>query len=139
FLVYLNIVPRLQSERQVEYAHYFMLACEILFHTVMVHFLGGIMWLGPFAYVFGLIFTNTFLDLKRGFVYASGVATAFLALIVLEATGTIPHYSYLDQSSQRYQDARFVVTTAIGGVGVFFSMYLWVNWVGHQLRRERDG
>ncbi|MCH8902081.1 MAG: PAS domain S-box protein, partial [Chloroflexi bacterium] len=102
-------------------------------------FLGTISWLGPFAYVFGLIFANTFLDLRRGLIYTSWASLAFVSLILLEATGTIPHQVYLEQGAMRYTDAQFVVSTAIGGVGVFFSIYLWVNWVGRQLRRERDG
>ena len=31
-----------------------------------------------------------------------------------------------------------MATTLIGGCGVFFSIYVWVNWVGRQLRQERD-
>ncbi|MDE3094603.1 MAG: EAL domain-containing protein [Chloroflexota bacterium] len=138
FLLYLPVVRALPSERAVRWAHYVMLASEIVFHTIMVYFLGGITWLGPFAYVFGLVFTNTFLDLRGGMIYTTGAATAFLALVVLDATGTIPHYVYLSQSATRYADPRVVATTALGGAGVFFSIYLWVNWVGHQLRRERD-
>ena len=56
----------------------------------------------------------------------------------MEATGVIPHYAYGAQDALRYEDPQFVVTTALAGAGVFFSIYLWVNWVGHLLRRERD-
>jgi len=138
FVAYLRLVRLLRSERMIRLAHYFMLASEIVFHTTMVYFLGGVTWLGSFAYVFGLIFTNTFLDLRRGFFYTAGAASSFAALALLDATGAIPHYTFLDQDARRYEDARFVTTTIIGGVGVFFSTYLWINWVGHQIRRERD-
>ncbi|OGO50406.1 MAG: hypothetical protein A2148_02015 [Chloroflexi bacterium RBG_16_68_14] len=138
FLVYWRTVSLLPSVRAVELAQYGMLAAEIVFHTTMVYFLGGISWMGSFAYVFGLIFANTFLDLRRGLVYTAGANLAFTALILLEATGTIPHYVYLEQGSLRYGDVRFVATTIIAGFGVFYSIYLWVNWVGHQLRQERD-
>ncbi|MEX0749616.1 MAG: hypothetical protein WD359_02315 [Dehalococcoidia bacterium] len=138
FVAYLRVVKLLDSEGMIRAAHYFMLAAEILFHTTIVYFLGGITWLGSFAYVFGLIFTNTFLDLRRGFFYTAGAAASFVALALLDGTGTIPHYVFLDQDSLRYSDPRFVATTIIGGVGVFFSTYLWINWVGHQIRRERD-
>ena len=137
-LAYWRIVFILPSERDVRLAHGCMLAAEIVFHTTMVYFLGGITWLGAFAYVFGLIFTNTFLDLRGGFVYTCGASAAFVALIVLDATGTIPHYTYGIQGPLRYQDPRVVITTALASSGVFFSIYLWVNWVGHQLREERD-
>jgi diguanylate cyclase (GGDEF)-like protein/putative nucleotidyltransferase with HDIG domain len=138
FLAYWRIVFLLRTSQQIEVAHYLMLAAEIGFHTTMVYFLGGISWLGAFAYVFGLIFANTFLDLRRGLIYTGGAALAFTTLVLLEATGTIPHYAYLEGGPTSYRDWQFVITTGIGGAGVFFSIYLWVNWVGHQLRVERD-
>ncbi len=138
FLIYWRAVSFLPSVRAVSLAQYFMLAAEIGFHTTMVYFLGGISWLGAFAYVFGLIFTNTFLDLRRGMIYTTGASLAFCSLILLEATGTIPHYVYLEEGPLRHTDPRVVTTTLIGACGVFFSIYAWVNWVGHQLRQERD-
>ncbi len=138
FLVYWRTVFLLPSLRHIELAHYTMLAAEIAFHTTMVYFLGGVSWLGSFAYVFGLIFTNAFLDLRRGLVYTGGAAFAFISLVVLEATGVVPYYQYLQGGPLSYKDTQFVVTTGLGGPGVFFSIYLWVNWVGHQLRIERD-
>ncbi|MCH8900906.1 MAG: hypothetical protein IIC88_01245, partial [Chloroflexi bacterium] len=128
FLAYWRTVFLLPSARAIQRAQYSMLAVEIGLHTTMVYFLGTVSWLGPFAYVFGLIFANTFLDLRRGLIYTSWASLAFTALILLEATGTIPHQVYLEQGAMRYTDAQFVVSTAIGGVGVFFSIYLWVNW-----------
>jgi diguanylate cyclase (GGDEF)-like protein len=138
FLIYWRAVSLLSTVQAIQRAHYLMLAAEIVFHTTMVYFLSSITWLGPFAYLFGLIFSNTYLDPKRGLAYTAAAASAFLALIVLEATGMVPHYVYLDPGPLRYEDPRFVVTTAVGGVGVFFSIYLWINWVGSELRRERD-
>jgi diguanylate cyclase (GGDEF)-like protein len=137
-LVYWRAVFLLPDERGVRTARACMLGAEIVFHTTMVYFLGGIIWLGAFAYVFGLIFTNTFMDLRGGFIYTSCASAAFVSLIVLEATGVVPHYVYGEQGPLRYQDPIVVITTAMAGAGVFFSIYLWVNWVGHQLRVERD-
>ena len=138
FVAYWRIVFVLPNARSVELAQYGMLASEIVFHTTMVYFLGTVSWLGAFAYVFGLIFANTFLDLRRGLVYTTGASLAFIGLILLEANGVVPHYVYLEQGPLRHTDAQFVATTAIGAFGVFFSIYGWVNWVGHQLRQERD-
>lgn len=138
YIAYLFLLPILPTRGTLKAGYYVTLAAEIVFHTTMVYFLGGITWLGAFAYMFGLIFTNTFLDLRSGFIYTACASAAFSALIVLDATGTIPHYTYMAQGPLRYQDGRLVMTTLLGGVGVFFSTYVWVNWVGHQLRRERD-
>jgi diguanylate cyclase (GGDEF)-like protein/PAS domain S-box-containing protein len=138
FIAYWRLVSILPNARSIEVANYGMLAAEIVFHTTMVYFLGGISWLGAFAYVFGLVFTNTFLDLKRGLVYTLGAATAFVSMILLDATGVIPHQYYLAQDSERFRDAGYVATTIIGACGVFVSLHAWVNWVGHQIRQERD-
>ncbi len=138
FLVYWRIVFILPNVRSVALAQYVMLAAEIAFHTTMVYFLGGLSWLGSFAYVFGLIYTNAFLDFRKGLLYTTGACAAFAALILLEATGAVPHYQYLAQGPLRYSDPRLVTTTLVCATGVFFSIYIWSSWVGQQLRRERD-
>ena len=48
------------------------------------------------------------------------------------------HYLYLQQGVLRYTDARYVITTDVGTVGVFFGVTLFLNWVGNQRRSERD-
>lgn len=138
FLTYWRVVFVLPNVRAISIAQYGMLAVEVIFHTTMVYFLGGISWMGAFAYVFGLVFTNAFLDLRRGLIYTTGACAAFTALILLEATGVVPHYEYIGQGTDRYADPRFVVTTLVCATGVFYSVYLWSNWVGQQLRTERD-
>ena len=100
FLIYWRLVYLLPNVRSIEIAHYGMLVVEIVIHTTIVYYLGGISWLGAFAYVFGLIFTNTFLDMRKAFFYTAGASLAFASLVVLEATETIPHYVYLDQGTQ---------------------------------------
>jgi diguanylate cyclase (GGDEF)-like protein/putative nucleotidyltransferase with HDIG domain/PAS domain S-box-containing protein len=137
FLAYWRVMIVIPTARGIEVGHYAMLAAEIVFHTTMVYFLGGISWLGGFAYVFGLIFANAFLDPKRGFIYTMGVVSAFVSLALLEAGGAIPHYAYLNDGTA-YRDGRTVFTTVVAGAGVFISIYAWVNWVGRQLRHERD-
>lgn len=138
FVAWLRLVSVVPTVRGVELAHYIMLGAEIVFHTTMVYFLGGPTWLGALAYVFALVFTNTFLDLRRGFIYTSAVAAAVVALMLLEASGTIPHYNYLDEGGLRVKDPQLVVTSALGLTGVFYSIFLWVNWVGLRLRQDRD-
>lgn len=137
FVAYWRFVWVVRSTRVIAVAYWVMLAAEIAFHTTMVYFLGGIMWLGAFAYVFGLIFTNTFLDLRGGLIYTLGVAAAFVSLALLDGTGVIPHYAYLVHEDHT-GDARFLATTIVCGTGVMLSIYAWINWVGRQLRQERN-
>jgi PAS domain-containing protein len=138
FLAYLRLLPHLRSRAALRRGAYAIFAAEIVLHTIMVYFLGTLGWLGAFAYVFGLIFTHAYLDMRRGFVYTTCAVAAFSSLVLLEATGAVPHYEYLPQDELRIQSPTFVATTLIAAAGVFFSVYVWVNWVGHQMRSERD-
>ncbi|MGB2695421.1 MAG: PAS domain S-box protein [Dehalococcoidia bacterium] len=138
FVCYWRAIHVLRSLRALDAAQNLMLVAEIVFHTTIVYFLGSVSWLGPFAYVFGMIFANTFLGMRRGLLYTVGATTAFAALVMLEANGVVPHYVYMDQGPLRYTDPQFVATTIVGGFGVFLSIYVWVNWVGSELRHERD-
>jgi putative two-component system response regulator len=137
-ILYVRVVAVLPSERSIRVAYRFMLLAEIVFHSAMVYFLGGVGWLGAFAYVFGLIFTNTFLDLRGGAVYASGVVAAFATLAILEYAGVVPYYGFAYAESRLHQNGEFLAVSLICGGGALFSIYVWVNWVGGQLRRERD-
>src|SRR5207248_195426 len=128
----------LRTVRQVRAAYVALLSGEIVLLAMIVYFLGGVSWLGGYACIYGVIFTSAFLDLRRGLIYAAGISAAFVSLSVLEALGVVPHYLYLQQGALRYTDARYVITTDVGTVGVFFGVTLFLNWVGNQLRRERD-
>jgi diguanylate cyclase (GGDEF)-like protein len=138
FVLYLPVIAVLPAPRAITFAYWTMLAAEIVFHSAMVYFLGGVTWLGGLAYVFGLIFTNTFLTLRQGALYTTGVVAAFVTMAALEYTGALPYYGFQFSDSRLYRDGEFVAITTICGGGALFSIYLWIHWVGSQIRRERD-
>ncbi len=91
FGLYSRVVRLAPTERAINAAYYAVLAVELVLLTAMVYFLGGLSFFGAYAYVFGLIFTNSFVDVRRGVIYTTSAAAAFTSLVLLDATGVIPH------------------------------------------------
>lgn len=137
-LAYGWLAGRARSARTLDRLHYLLLAAEIGFHSAMVYYLGGVSWLGSIAYIYAILFAAAFLSRWQTVVFTAGVAAASLSLLSLEGAGIIPHQTFLAQGPDRYQDPRFLATSAIMFVGVLGTIAFWVAWLGNEMRRERD-
>ncbi len=111
---------------------------ELVFHTFIVYFLGGISWLGPIAYFFALMYGVVFLTFRQALVFTLAIVVSFLGLITLDGTGAIPHQWYLPQGPDRYRDPEFLVVTGIAFAGVMSTVTFWMVFLGGEMRRERD-
>jgi diguanylate cyclase (GGDEF)-like protein len=132
------LVRRAWSAHTLDWMHYALLTVEIGFHSAMVYYLGGVSWLGSMAYIYAVLYAAAFLNRWQTVVFTAGVAAAFLSLLSLEGAGIIPHQAFLPQGPDRYQDPRFLATSAIMFVGVLGTIAFWVAWLGNEVRRERD-
>ena len=79
-----------------------------------------------------------FLTFRQSLMFATAVSACFLAVVMLDATRTVPHQWYLPQGPERFRDMEFVVPTAACFVGVMFTVTAWMAFVASELRRERD-
>lgn len=136
--LYRRLVPSVGDVRSLDRLHYVLLIAELAFHTAIVYFLGGLSWLGGFAYIYAILYAGAFLTRWQAVVFTAAVSAAALSLMSLDAVGAIPHQWFLPQGPDRYQDPRFVATSAIMFVGVLATMAFWVAWLGNEVRRERD-
>ena len=138
-LAFASLVTKAGSQRELKRLHYVLLGFELACHTAMVYFLGGVSWLGPVAYIYALIYASAFLSLTEAALFTVLVAAAYMALVTLDGTGTIPHQWYLAQGPERYRDTAFLVTTSVAFVGVLATITFWMVFIGNEMRRERDG
>ena len=93
----------------------------------MVYFLGGASRGSDHSRTsLASCFTNAFLDIKQQRdLHDRRDAGAFAALILLDATGVIPHYGYIDQGAAalcRPAVRRYGASSP--SIGVLFSIYL---------------
>jgi diguanylate cyclase (GGDEF)-like protein len=137
-VVYGWLVHRAKSALTLDWLHYTLLAVEIGFHSAMVYYLGGLSWLGAIAYVYAILYAGAFLSRWQTALFTASVAAVSITGMSLEAVGVVPHQSFLPEGADRYQDPRFVATSAIMFVGVLGTIAFWVAWLGSEVRRERD-
>lgn len=132
------LVRRARSARTLDRLHYVLLMAEIGFHSAMVYYLGGVSWLGPIAYIYAVLYAGAFLSRWQTVIFTAAVSSAAVTLMSLDGAGVIPHQWFLPQGPDRYQDPRFLATSAIMFVGVLGTVAFWVAWLGSEVRRERD-
>jgi len=135
---FLALVVRAQQLRTLHLMHYLLLVIELACHTAMVYFLGGVSWLGVIAYVYALMYTAVFLTWRQAVAFTAVVCLAYLAIVMLDGAGVLPHQWYLPQGPDRYRDPEFLVTTSVAFVGVLATITFWMVFIGSELRRERD-
>lgn len=131
-------VRRVQTEKSLDRIHHLLLACELVFHTLIVYYLGGVSWLGATAYLFALMYGVVFLPFRQAIVFSMAIIVSFLTLITLDGSGVIPHQWYLAQGPDRYRDPEFLVVTGVAFAGVMSTVTFWMVFLGGEMRRERD-
>lgn len=135
---YRVLIERVASERLLDRLHYALLVAELGFHTAIVYFLGGLSWLGAVAYIYALMYATVFLTWRQAALFTTAIITAFVTLVMLDATGVIPHQWYLPQGPDRFRETSFVVTTTVAFAGVLATVAFWMVYIGNEVRRERD-
>jgi diguanylate cyclase (GGDEF)-like protein len=135
FMVAVSRAPDMGSLQRM---HFLLLGVELVCHSAMVYYLGGVSWLGSVAYIYALMYAAVFLSLPQAAAFTAVVAAAYLAVVSLDASGTIPHQWYLPQGPDRYKDPEFLVTTSLAFIGVLATITFWMVFIGQELRKERD-
>jgi len=137
-LAYRWRLAKVQEERTLHRLHYLLLALELVFHTGIVYFLGGLSWLGSVAYIYALMYATVFLSPRQAVAFTAAVAAAFITIVSLDGLGVVPHQWYLPQGPDRFRDLGFVVTTTVAFIGVLATVTFWMVFIGSEVRRERD-
>ncbi len=136
--LYRRLVPAAGNARTLDRMHYALLAAEIGFHSAMVYYLGGVSWLGSIAYIYAILYAGAFLTRWQAMVFVAAVSATAVSMMSLEGAGVIPHQWFLPQGPDRYQDPRFLATSAIMFTGVLATVTFWMVFIGSEVRRERD-
>jgi diguanylate cyclase (GGDEF)-like protein len=131
-------VKGVRSTASFQRLHWQLLAVEVICHTGIFYVLGGLSWLGVIAYVYAILYASVFLTPRQAAAFTMVLIAAFLVVVSVDATGTVPHQWYLPQGPDRYQNVEFLLTTSIAFAGVLGTITFWMVFIGTELRRERD-
>jgi diguanylate cyclase (GGDEF)-like protein len=138
FITALGSLRWLRTPAAVDSLHFTLLILEAVCHSLLFYFLGGLTWLGAIAFLYALMYAIVYMKPWQAMTFTVMISAAFLAVSVLDATETIPHFTYLPQDADRYKDAAFVVPSVIGFMGVASTVTFWMIFIGGEMRRQRD-
>jgi signal transduction histidine kinase len=104
---------------------YLQIALDLASLTLLVHFSGGLENPFLFYYVLVAISASVLLSAKASFGFAGLAIVLFLGMLILEATGVIPHYNLRGyRIASRYAEPIHVVSVSI----VLSSMVLLTTY-----------
>lgn len=102
-----------ENVKRIINIHFAWIVCEILLMTVIIHFVGGITWLGPFFYFFFPIY-NAFIFRKKKRIMAFAILVfCFLSLAFLEYFQIVPPNTSFSDASILHNKSYFITTTLI--------------------------
>lgn len=118
--IYLYLLTKkVKNTRQMEDVSMAYFVANILLYTVIIHYSGGIEWVGVFIYFFIIVEANIVLPKRRSLLVTLAAIVFYSSLGILEYFGIIPHHKFFISGPELYKNASylaFVITTcAIAG------------------------
>jgi len=130
------IIKKQNTRQKIENLHFGYFAFELVLVTLMIHFIGGIEWMGAVFYIFTIIYANIFLSRFSGLLITLTALVFYTGLVFFEYLKIIPHYEIF-LFSGLYTDFYFVMTTLIAPVwGVFILISLATGIFADRLKER---
>lgn len=130
------IINRQTTKQKIENLHFGYFAFELVLVTIMIHFIGGIEWMGASFYIFTLIYANIFLSRFTGLLVTLAALVFYTGLVFFEYFKIVPHYEIF-LFSGLYTNFYYVVTTLIAPVwGVFILISLATGIFADRLKER---
>ena len=130
------IINRQTTKQKVENLHFGYFAFELILVTLIVHFIGGIEWMGASFYIFTIIYANIFLSRFTGLLVTLAALVFYTGLVFFEYFKIVPHYEIF-LFSGLYTNFYYVITTLIAPVwGIFILISLATGIFSDRLKER---
>jgi hypothetical protein len=106
------LIKKQSTRQKIENLHFGYFAIELVMITLMIHFLGGIEWMGAIFYIFTIIYANIFLPRFTGLLVTLAALVFYTGLVFFEYYGIISHFTVF-LFSGLYKNFIYLITTLI--------------------------
>lgn len=117
-----SVVKEKTSKTWTENAYFAYFLFEFFLFISITHFIGGIVWVGPFFAIIGLVFAYIYLSRPKAFFVTFFAIFLVSILVILEYKSVIPHLSVFDFGL--FNDVYYVLFTFV----VFWSFTIAVGF-----------
>jgi len=129
------IIKKQTTRQKIENLHFGYFALELLIVTLLIHFLGGIEWVGAIFFIFTLIYANIFLSRFTGLLITFTALVLYTGLVFFEYIKMISHYEIFPFSGL-YANFYYVMTTLMPIWGVFILISLATGIFADRLKER---
>ncbi|MCD6550541.1 hypothetical protein J7K24_03300 [bacterium] len=116
--------------------HLFWVSCELLFLTMIVHFLGSIAWIIPSFYLFFALHENFLFGKLQRVSMLFLTLGFFLGLVLLEFIGLINAYNIFFPSINVYGNYPYTIMTVLVMLGMIIFSFFTTNVFRRELREK---
>ncbi|MBI4494383.1 MAG: response regulator [Chloroflexi bacterium] len=134
--VFARLVRAQATIRAIDRVHLGYLGCEGVLLTAVVHYAGGVEWVGVFFYAFTIYYANTLLSRSAGLLVAGWTSVLYSALALGEFAGLIDHQPLLGLAGLHRNLPYVVANVLVVAVVGFLSLAYTAGVFAEALRRR---
>jgi len=117
------VTKRMKGVIEINNFHLFWIVCELFLLTFIVHFVGGIMWVGPFFYLFFALYENFLFGKRQRIAMLFLTIMFYVGLVFLELFKFIPTYRIFSLPNL-YENLDYIISTVIITSGMIIFSFL---------------
>jgi hypothetical protein len=122
-LLYLShnyFVQSKKDRKELGNFHFKNSIVDILLLTVIIHYLGGVEWIGAIFYLAILARTSNVLSKKQSLILVFSAIFFYSTLVLLEYFQFLPHREIFGPSPGFYRDPAYIVIQILSLIAIFF-------------------
>lgn len=116
--------------------HLFWVSCELLFLTIIIHFLGSIAWIAPSFYLFFSLYENFLFGRLQRISMLFLTLGSYLIMVSMEFIGLVNNYNIFFPSINVYRNYSYTVMTIAVTVGMIVFSFLTTNIFREELEEK---
>jgi hypothetical protein len=134
-----KILAKVKEVDQVQNLYFKLLLVELFLLTIIIHYLGGIEWIGPIFYILIISLGVVVLPRKKSRNLILAVFSYFIALVSLEFFGIIPHHTLFKEQVgiNLYSNPSYVIVTSVIIMAFIFFSSDMISSFSENLRVKR--
>jgi hypothetical protein len=110
YLLNFQLLKRQKTKEQISNFHFRNTIVDLLFLTVIIHYLGGAEWIGVIFYFLILAWSGSVISKKRILILGALAIIFYSGLVLLEFFQILPHQPLFGPSLGFYRDPIYITT-----------------------------
>jgi hypothetical protein len=132
------LLRRQKSLQAIDHLNLAYLTWEVFLLTAIVHYVGGVSWVGVVFYMLTVGYSGIGLPRGHGYLVAGAACILFAALALLELYGVVPHRDFIVTGLTLYQDPGWVAVTVLSSCAAILYTAYTGSTIGGILRQRQE-